>query len=199
MKRYSLCPICGDESLHENHQYVLREFEGFKKQVEFHVSSCDSCGSETFTEKQATFNKRQMSDFYREADGLLTGRQIRCFREALGITQIAASKLFGGGKNAFTKYENGDVTQSVAMDKLIRTAYAIPAALEFLHQGCPDVAVVSYNASICEAVSTLFTETASLRLASQAMRKAKPGTIEMMVFQPDQKSNNAHWEISPAI
>jgi HTH-type transcriptional regulator/antitoxin MqsA len=29
-------------------------------------------------------------------------------------------RVFGGGRNAFSKYERGEVSQSVAMDKLIR-------------------------------------------------------------------------------
>ena len=38
------------------------------------------------------------------------------------LTQEEAAKVFGGGVNAFSKYERGEVTQSAAMDKLIRVA-----------------------------------------------------------------------------
>jgi len=40
----------------------------------------------------------------------------------LGLTQHAASSIFGGGLNAFSKYERGEVIQSKAMDKLIRVS-----------------------------------------------------------------------------
>lgn len=139
MKRHSFCPVCGDEGLHEMKTTILREFEGFKKEVPFHASVCGSCGSETLTDQQAKFNKRQMTDFYRAANGLLTGSQIKAIRDDLHLTQSEAASIFGGGKNAFTKYENGDVTQSLALDKLIRTCYAVPAALKFLREDCPSV------------------------------------------------------------
>ncbi len=35
--------------------------------------------------------------------------------------------FFGGGPNAFTKYENDDVIQSESMDKLLRVANSYPA------------------------------------------------------------------------
>lgn len=145
MKHYSLCPVCGDEKLHEVQRLVTRESEGYVKKVPFHASLCESCGCETLTEKQASFNKRAMTDFYREADGLLTGSQIKEIRRALNLTQAEASNIFGGGKNAFTKYENGDVTQSAAMDKLIRTASAVPQALDYLSAGCPEKHVTTLN------------------------------------------------------
>lgn len=145
MKHCSLCPICGDEKLHEVKKFVTRSSNGHEKRVPYHVSICSNCECETLTEKQALFNKRAMTDFYREADGLLTGSEIKQIRISLGLTQEDASKLFGGGKTAFTKYEKGDVTQSVAMDKLIRTAKAVPQAFEYLCAGCPENNVTTFN------------------------------------------------------
>ncbi|MGC0823087.1 type II toxin-antitoxin system MqsA family antitoxin [Pantoea agglomerans] len=145
MKHYSLCPICGDEKLHEVQRLVTRKSDGYVKKVPFHASVCESCGCETLTERQALFNKRAMTNFYREADGLLTGEQIKYIRLALNLTQAEASTVFGGGKNAFTKYEKGDVTQSCAMDKLIRTANAVPEAFEYLSAGCPEKHINTIN------------------------------------------------------
>lgn len=145
MKHYSLCPICGDEKLHEVQRLVTRESDGYVKKVPFHASVCESCSCETLTEKQALFNKRAMTNFYREVDGLLTGEEIKHIRLALNLTQAEASTVFGGGKNAFTKYEKGDVTQSYAMDKLIRTAKAVPEAFEYLSAGCPEKHFTTIN------------------------------------------------------
>jgi DNA-binding XRE family transcriptional regulator len=49
--------------------------------------------------------------------GLLASTQLRAMREDLGVTQKEASELVGGGPVAFSKYENEDVAQSVAMDR----------------------------------------------------------------------------------
>lgn len=195
MKRYSLCPICGDEKLHETRRNVLREFEGFKKEVAFHTSACESCGSETLTEKQATFNKRQMTDFYREADGLLTGNQIKAFRENMHLTQAQAAKVFGGGKNAFTKYENGDVTQSVAMDKLIRTAASVPQALEFLHHGCPEVTAVTYTTSYEDKIYRTLFDKAPIMMLSP-LKRVKSANVELQMFQFEGEPVSNNWEDS---
>ncbi|EMF0743310.1 type II toxin-antitoxin system MqsA family antitoxin [Klebsiella aerogenes] len=189
MKRYSLCPICGDEGLHETKTKILREFEGFKKEVPFHASVCESCGSETLTVQQAKFNKRQMTDFYREADGLLTGGQIKAIREDLRLTQSEAAIIFGGGKNAFTKYENGDVTQSFALDKLLRTAYSVPAAFEFLRKGCPAVTTVEYTnrTTELEMIKTyLVSKTGHLKYAKSPAEDSVKVVIQNYVSEPTQ-------------
>jgi hypothetical protein len=49
--------------------------------------------------------------------GLLASTQLRAMREDLGVTQKEASELVGGGPVVFSKYENEDVSQSVAMDR----------------------------------------------------------------------------------
>lgn len=197
MKRYSLCPICGDEGLHETKTTILREFEGFKKGVPFHASVCESCGSETLTDQQAKFNKRQMTDFYRAADGLLTGSQIRAIREDLHLTQTEAACVFGGGKNAFTKYENGDVTQSTALDKLIRTAYAVPAAFSFLRQGCPSVTAVEYNPiwTQGEIINTYFASVGgSLLAANRHTSSRSKVVIKNYEPEPTNKANYSGYQ-----
>ncbi|SEL63240.1 putative zinc finger/helix-turn-helix protein, YgiT family [Ectothiorhodospira marina] len=59
---------------------------------------------------------------------------MRAAREAMGLTQAQAAALFGGGKVAFSRYENDDVTQSEAMDSLIRLCRSQPANLRELAQ-----------------------------------------------------------------
>lgn len=73
-----------------------------------------------------------MTAFRKRADGLLTGAQMRQARKALGLTQAQAAKLFGGGQVAFSRYENDDITQSEAMDSLVRVCLAQPANLTLL-------------------------------------------------------------------
>ncbi|WP_354470402.1 type II toxin-antitoxin system MqsA family antitoxin [Marinobacterium sp. MBR-109] len=37
--------------------------------------------------------------------------------------------MLGGGRNAFSKYERGEVAQSVAMDRIIRVCQTHPSLL----------------------------------------------------------------------
>ena len=72
------------------------------------------------------FNVRAMRQTRKKHYGLLTGEQVRQVRKRLGLNQTQAAKLFGGGPVAFSKYENDEVTQSEAMDRLIWLVGAYP-------------------------------------------------------------------------
>ena len=49
---------------------------------------------------------------------ILTPLVIRAIREACGLSQQAAARVFGGGPKAFEKYETGEVTPSSSMTLL---------------------------------------------------------------------------------
>lgn len=59
----------------------------------------------------------------------LTSADIRRIRESLGLTQIEAGELLGGGIRAFQKYESGSVTPAAPTISLLRILDADPAAL----------------------------------------------------------------------
>lgn len=115
-----ICPVCGEGHLHSESELVEFEYKNTKKVLATKYSICDECDSEIASEDDAKFNKRSVTAFHKTVDGLLTGDELKKIRKILGITQQQASIIFGGGPNSFTKYENDDVIQSVAMDSLIR-------------------------------------------------------------------------------
>lgn len=127
-----ICPICGEGQLHDRVIMEDTEYHGQKGQTPLHFWACDTCGSEQADAEQTRKNKRAMIAFRKKVDGLFTGAEVRALRERLGITQADASKVFGGGPVAFSKYESDDVSQSEAMDKLLRLAAEVPLAFEKL-------------------------------------------------------------------
>src|SRR5258708_2837981 len=54
---------------------------------------------------------------------------IRRIREKLGISQVEAGELLGGGPRAFTKYESGTIKPAASVSNLLRMLDANPAAL----------------------------------------------------------------------
>ena len=120
-KKNPLCPVCeagelspiiySDTFQHNGAELRVDGLEGYL---------CPTCGADPVFEDQIRRNHRRVVDAKRAADGLLTGDEIRRLRESLVLTQKDASELFGGGANAFSKYERGDVVQSTAMDRLLR-------------------------------------------------------------------------------
>lgn len=127
-----LCPVCGQGYLHEATGLQHVEHAGVHGEIPVHSAVCDGCGSEIAGEAEARANKRAMVAFRKRAEGLLDGDEIRRFRKAYHLTQDQAARLFGGGKVAFSRYENDDIAQSDAMDSLIRLCSEQPANLLLL-------------------------------------------------------------------
>lgn len=131
-KNATLCPICGEGHLSIQIDKNPVEYKGVRELLGSFYAVCDACGSEQADAAQTRANKRLMIAFKKRVDGLLTGAEVRALRERLGLTQEEAAKVFGGGPVAFSKYETDDVTQSKAMDQLLRLAAELPAAFDRL-------------------------------------------------------------------
>lgn len=127
-----ICPICESGQLHARSEWIDVEHMGKHGHIKSHFLACDGCGSEQAGTKEARDNKRAMIAFKKQAQGLLTGAEVLALRKHWQLSQQDAARIFGGGPVAFSKYESDDVMQSDAMDKLLRVADQVPAALEKL-------------------------------------------------------------------
>ncbi len=67
----------------------------------------------------------------------LSPEEIRTIRKNLGLTQVEAGELLGGGPRAFTKYEAGTIKPVAAVVNLLRLLEANPGALSALNGGKP--------------------------------------------------------------
>lgn len=130
---FPVCPECEKGTLRPIVYSDVITYNGKPLQVdELEGCLCDVCGADPVLPDQARRNSARFTDARRRADGLLVGEEIRAIREQLGLSQADAAALFGGGPNAFSKYERGEVMQSVAMDRLLKVTVYVPGALEFL-------------------------------------------------------------------
>ena len=59
----------------------------------------------------------------------ITPEEIREIRTALGLTQVEAGELLGGGSRAFTKYEAGTIKPAASVVNLLRLLKEDPAAI----------------------------------------------------------------------
>lgn len=127
------CPICESGEL-TSYEYS-DEFRHGEESIRVNgleAMRCSTCGEEVIFPDQARRNHARVVDAKRTFDGLMTGDAVRELRQRLSLTQQDASRIFGGGTNAFSKYERGDVSQSVAMDRLLRIASAFPFVVSYL-------------------------------------------------------------------
>ena len=135
------CPCCGGTNLTVRTYSDTVDFRGLEFDVEgLHDTKCSDCQQNWESAEQIEKNLDLIREAYGEErdrlrvkQGLLTAEEIQKIRDSFGLTQRDAAMLFGGGFNAFNKYESGEVLQSAAMDRLLRLTYAIgPEALRTL-------------------------------------------------------------------
>ena len=120
METKEQCSICGEGHVTNHVQKIEHEYKGHKAMLASHYQECDACLSEFAGAREGKLSKRGIMAFRKSVDGLLTGAEICALRDKYKLTQTQAAKLFGGGPVAFSKYENDDVSQSEAMDSLLR-------------------------------------------------------------------------------
>lgn len=136
------CPICDHGVLQTRTYGRNMQHKGVDISVEgLQYDNCPDCGAEMTSPAQLDQNAKIIREAFiaerarvKREQNLLTGAEIRLIRERLGITQKQASRIFGGGPTAFSKYEAEDVVQSAGMDKLLRLAGDVPAAAAWLFE-----------------------------------------------------------------
>lgn len=130
------CPTCGNADLvncvrdlpysYKSHDTIIKGVKGD------HCSACDEFLT-AYDESERVSN--EMLALNREVNmqaGLPD--KVARVRKMLGLTQHEAGAIFGGGVNAFSRYERGYATPSVALVKLLdvleRHPYLLPEVRE---------------------------------------------------------------------
>lgn len=128
------CPICRKGSLLPT--TTMREFRprGNTVRVELLSSICDHCGQHTVRAAEHDENlvrlaARKHVPAYK---GLLLGEEIVALRSRYALTQQTASKIFGKGKVAFSRYENEVTYPDESTTLLLRMAIEKPDCLQWL-------------------------------------------------------------------
>ncbi|MEY4503867.1 MAG: hypothetical protein RL154_159 [Pseudomonadota bacterium] len=113
------CPLCAGNTVNETRarKITYKEHSTIIKQP---AAYCDECGEAFLAPNDSKATEKAIADFKREVEHLLTSDQIKQIRKKHHITQKEAAELFGGGINAFSKYERGEAIQSKSTDILLR-------------------------------------------------------------------------------
>ena len=108
-------------------------------------------------------------------DGVRSGEEVMRVREALGLSQRAASELLGGGPNAFNKYENGKASVSVPMNHLLTLLENDPKRLRELASGvaaAPSAKVAATKRATTKAKTRVSRKPAAERRRVSSERRA---------------------------
>jgi len=127
----TICPICFQGVLRRCVKRVAMEYKGSIFEQDQPGDWCDTCeeGILNGDDLQAT---EPAWLAFRDAVDKEEGQALAHIRRKLKLTQAEAAKLTGGGKNAFSRYERGEVRPMPAVLNLFRLLDKHPELLDDL-------------------------------------------------------------------
>ena len=103
-KRKRQCPVCMEGHLERSAKQIKLEHLGYSSTVDSTALWCDTCDEGIYEGKEAVKADEQLGEFYEQIRDEIA-RDIKRIRLKLNLKQEEAGRIFGGGKNAFSRYE----------------------------------------------------------------------------------------------
>lgn len=116
------CPVCGGAELVRDKRDIPYVYKG-ESMVHKAVTAdfCSACGESITDAAESARVMEEASAFIKQVNSTLVDPAfIADVRKRLKLDQREAAEIFGGGANAFSRYENGKAKPSVALVKLLR-------------------------------------------------------------------------------
>ena len=131
------CPNCGAAELVHDTRDVPYAYKG-EATVFAAVSGdwCPVCGEGVFDAATSRRLSAEMQAFGKQVNAAIVDPSfIGAVRKKLALNQQEAAEIFGGGANAFSRYESGKVKPPLALIKLFRVLDRHPELLEEVRAG----------------------------------------------------------------
>ena len=123
------CQICFEGHLHHTTKEDTISFKGYTHTVKQPGLWCDTCGEAVLSGADLKATEKEIEHFKKQVK-LKIAQEVKESRKKLNITQKKASDLFGGGINAFSRYERGEVVPPLSTLTLIRVLSKHPELLK---------------------------------------------------------------------
>ena len=132
------CPVCLGHTVRDIRPREIT-YKGHTVIIDQPAYYCDACNEALMIGEDSILASNTFDYLRGRVDGVLPSVAVRIVREALSLSQRQASMLFGGGRNAFQKYESGDIHASIAMSKLLTLLSRYPKLLDELRTPPDDI------------------------------------------------------------
>lgn len=129
---FPTCPACRLGHLHPAERVRTFSPHGKTVEVQLLTSRCDKCGEETTRAAQQKENLVRLAARKAHYGGLILGEDILALRKRYGLTQQDASKIFGKGIIAFSRYENEVTYPDDSTTLLLQLAIESPSVMKSL-------------------------------------------------------------------
>lgn len=126
------CPVCGAAELIHDTRDLPYTYKGESTLI-VAVSGdfCPACGESILAASESERVLREMRNFSKQVNAaIIDPAFIASVRKKLALDQREAAEIFGGGVNAFSRYENGKTRPPLALVKLLKVLDRHPDLLD---------------------------------------------------------------------
>lgn len=125
------CPICSEQELVFDVRDMPYTYKGESTTIPAVTGEfCPSCGEAVLDSAESARVSAAMVEFTKQVNAAIVDPDyIACVRKKLNLDQKEAAEIFGGGVNAFSRYETGRTKPPLALVKLLRVLDTHPELL----------------------------------------------------------------------
>jgi HTH-type transcriptional regulator/antitoxin MqsA len=125
------CPNCGAAELIHDTRDLPYTYKGESTTIPAVTGDfCPACGEAVFKPEHGDRYSQLLGQFQRQVNAAYVDpAYITRVRRKLELDQKQAAEIFGGGVNAFSRYENGKTKPPLALVKLLRVLDKHPELL----------------------------------------------------------------------
>lgn len=128
-----LCPETGQPMRRDSRPMTLT-YQGESHTFDMPGWYCEGSEESQHNGEDMKVSDRVLNLLKARVEGLLVPEEIRRIRKRLGLSQVRAGELIGGGPRAFQKYEAGDLLPSRAISSALVLLDHNPGSLQLLEQ-----------------------------------------------------------------
>ena len=116
------CPICAAANLMHDTRDMPYTYKGESTVIPSVTGDfCPACGEAILETGESARTGALMLEFNKQVNASIVDPQfIMSVRKKLHLDQREAAEIFGGGVNAFSRYENGKTKPPLALVKLLK-------------------------------------------------------------------------------
>lgn len=128
------CPVCGAAELMQDTRDLPYTYKGEVTVIPAVTGEfCPACDEVLLNREQGDRYSELLGTFQRQVNAaFIDPHYITRVRRKLDLDQRQAAELFGGGVNAFSRYENGKTKPPLALVKLLKLLDRHPDLLDEL-------------------------------------------------------------------
>lgn len=126
------CPSCGAATLVHDTRDIPYTYKGETTTVPAVTGDfCPACGEVVLNRTNGDRYSEQLGEFQRHVNAsYVDPKYIARVRKKLDLDQRQAAELFGGGVNAFSRYETGKTKPPLSLIKLLQLLDRHPGLLD---------------------------------------------------------------------